>query len=432
MFFLFRFDGFIFLGILAITICISIHKMKLVGKKKGDITGLVFKMVCLVALMQLLAYVGIVYLSWGIAQHERGFVYTWLYYFNMGFYFFFSPPIAVAEWWVIPFVRENFAAYILKGLVILLGLASYYNGFAFFRVNPERQNSAEFSLLYMFLLYSILGVFHSVDWGLLFIYFEIFTIALLITIYITGRYSNTSIEASLKYLIIGFFASTAFVLFGLSLIYVSLGTLRLSYNLKCLSLVDSNVLFIGLALVASGLLIKCNVFPYMFWIRDFYEGVEIAALGFFVILSKIVSFYVLFMVALMMLQLQDVSYSYGFFVFIMKAFGVLSVLCGCFLLFGETRIRRFVAYSGVIHMGILVLLLFSNSLAAMIVAFGTLFIYCLSMLPVLSFLTVAKGQVVTLRECRDVFLESGLIGPLATFWFLLSFCGLPPISPLFW
>jgi NADH-quinone oxidoreductase subunit N len=75
---------------------------------------------------------------------------------------------------------------------------------------------------------------------------------------------NLSMEACLKYFIYGSFAS-AFFLFGVALIYASIGTLdiyQIMYNLQDSYLNNSGILFLGAFLILIGILFKLAIFPF--------------------------------------------------------------------------------------------------------------------------------------------------------------------------
>lgn len=83
------------------------------------------------------------------------------------------------------------------------------------------------------------------------------------------RARSASVEAGLKYFLLGAFMAGVF-LYGAALIYVGTGTLSLS-ALRELG-EHSPLVLMGLGLVLAGLLFKISAFPFHLWAPDVYQG----------------------------------------------------------------------------------------------------------------------------------------------------------------
>jgi len=82
------------------------------------------------------------------------------------------------------------------------------------------------------------------------------------------RYSNLSIEAALKYFILGSFSS-AILLFGISLIYGFFGTtnffeINILLSNSIFFFDYSSIILLGLVFVSVGVLFKLAIFPFHF------------------------------------------------------------------------------------------------------------------------------------------------------------------------
>jgi NADH-quinone oxidoreductase subunit N len=118
--------------------------------------------------------------------------------------------------------------------------------------------------LFLLTLVSLLGIFLLLKANSLFVLYlsiEIQSIALYVLI--SARQSSVyTIEASLKYFIPSVFL-TLVLLFGLSLIYSSLGTLSfVDLKLLLTESTDLGLIHVGLCLVCCGFLFKLAVFPF--------------------------------------------------------------------------------------------------------------------------------------------------------------------------
>src|SRR5947208_6495234 len=102
----------------------------------------------------------------------------------------------------------------------------------------------------------------------LFLGLEWFSICLYILCAVEGE-RVASLEAGLKYLIVGGFGS-AVLLFGSALVSGSSGALGWAEIAKADS--DDAMLVIGLAMVIAGLAFKSSAAPFHMWTPDVYEG----------------------------------------------------------------------------------------------------------------------------------------------------------------
>jgi NADH-quinone oxidoreductase subunit N len=119
------------------------------------------------------------------------------------------------------------------------------------------------------MLISIEGMFlliSSNDLLIMYLSLELQSLALYILCSI-NRYSNLSIEAGLKYFILGSFSS-AILLYGISLIYGFLGTTNY-YEINIilyseLLFLNINSIYFSLGCILVGILFKLAIFPFHF------------------------------------------------------------------------------------------------------------------------------------------------------------------------
>ena len=130
---------------------------------------------------------------------------------------------------------------------------------------------------------------------MIFIALEIFSLSLYV---LAGFFRSSSIgnEASLKYFLLGSFAS-GFLLFGIALIYGSTGSTDL-YDIISLYELSSQktVFFLGLSLIIVGFGFKIGAFPFYMWTPDVYQGSPTVATAFMSVGPKAAAFAALFRV----------------------------------------------------------------------------------------------------------------------------------------
>jgi NADH-quinone oxidoreductase subunit N len=125
----------------------------------------------------------------------------------------------------------------------------------------------------------------------LFIGFELLSIPLYV-LCATHLRRRTSLEAGLKYLVVGSVGS-ATLLYGLALIYGATGALRLDAIASAISdSVDATdpLLLTGIALAATGLAFKASVAPFHQWTPDVYEGAPTPITTFMAVATKAAAF----------------------------------------------------------------------------------------------------------------------------------------------
>jgi NADH-quinone oxidoreductase subunit N len=129
----------------------------------------------------------------------------------------------------------------------------------------------------------------------LFIGFELLSIPLYV-LCATHLHRRTSLEAGLKYLVVGSVGS-ATLLYGLALIYGASGALRLDGIASALASNELSatdpLLLTGIALTATGLAFKASVAPFHQWTPDVYQGAPTPITTFMAVATKAAAFAVL-------------------------------------------------------------------------------------------------------------------------------------------
>ena len=125
----------------------------------------------------------------------------------------------------------------------------------------------------------------------LFLGLEWFSIALYVLCALDANRSK-SLEAGLKYLIIGSFGS-AILLFGSALVYGATGQLGF-HEIGASGKTHDPLLVAGLALILTGLAFKASAAPFHMWTPDVYEGAPTAVTAFMAAATKVAALAVLY------------------------------------------------------------------------------------------------------------------------------------------
>jgi proton-translocating NADH-quinone oxidoreductase chain N len=191
------------------------------------------------------------------------------------------------------------------------------------------------------------------------------------------RDSSFSVEAGLKYFIIGSFISGIF-LFGCSLIYFSIGTLNFN-NISVLLytqfplefIVEYQLLLLGVLLVTFVFLFKVLAAPFHFWSPDVYEGAPLSTTIIFSILPKLSIFYIFVKWMSIVIIFEEIR-------LILLFSGFLSILLGSFWAFKQKRLKRLIIYSSLAQLGFLISVLSSYSVNAYASLYFFLFVYLIT------------------------------------------------------
>ena len=180
------------------------------------------------------------------------------------------------------------------------------------------------------------------------------------------RHSDRSVEAGVKYLILAA-VSSAFILFGMALIYAETGSL--SFQETASNAVSSAgyglPLSAGLVLILVGLGFKLAVVPFHLWTPDVYEGAPAPVTAFIATASK----GAVFALVLRYFTRIDIHANAALFL-IISIIAVASMFAGNLLALLQTNVKRILAYSSISHLGyLLVTALASGPHAAAAAAF---------------------------------------------------------------
>jgi NADH-quinone oxidoreductase subunit N len=253
---------------------------------------------------------------------------------------------AAQKWIIEPlFIFDGFGTF-NTGLILLTALAVTMISYAYFEQREERKEE-----YYILLILATLGavvLVISKHFVSLFLGLEILSVSLYSMIaYLRKR--ERSDEAGIKYLILAALSS-AFLLFGMALVYATIGSMEFSTIARYLS--DSSsmpiVVFAGFGLMTVGIGFKLGVVPFHMWTADVYEGAPAPVTAFIATVSKGGM-----MALLVRFFMQINGYQYHALVLIFTIIAITSMFIGNFLALRQSNVKRVLAYSSIAHIGYL-------------------------------------------------------------------------------
>jgi NADH-quinone oxidoreductase subunit N len=183
------------------------------------------------------------------------------------------------------------------------------------------------------------------DLLLMFVALEVLSLPLYLMCGLARRRRLLSQEASVKYFLLGAFAS-GFFLYGLALVYGATGSVRLS-TIRTTASEDTGVLLtLGLALLIVGLMFKASVAPFHTWTPDVYQGAPTPVTAFMAACTKVAAFGAI-------LRLLYVAFGTSEWTWrpIIYGIAIVSMVVGAVLGLTQTDLKRMLAYSSIAHAG---------------------------------------------------------------------------------
>ena len=174
------------------------------------------------------------------------------------------------------------------------------------------------------------------------------------------REDAKSNEAALKYLLLGGFSS-AFLLFGIAMLYGGTGTFSLAELAKNIQAGGMNALtYLGLGLLIVGFGFKISLAPFHMWTPDVYEGAPTSITAFMSVGTKAAAFAAFLRV--LMVVFPSVKTEWDMLLWVVA---VATMTIGNLTALAQTNIKRMLAYSSIAHAGyILVGVIAGNQLGA--------------------------------------------------------------------
>jgi NADH-quinone oxidoreductase subunit N len=208
---------------------------------------------------------------------------------------------------------------------------------------------AEFYALMLFALAGMLFAASANDFSLLFVSLELITV----TFYVLTSFQRaklTSLEAGVKYLIIGAL-STAFTVFGISLVYGISGKLNFAdISAVAAQFSASKIFLFGLLLVMAGLGFKIVAFPFQIWAPDVYQGAPSPTTAFLAVGSKAAGF-----VLLLRVLFTAVPAVTGQWAPLLMVISAITILYGNLCAIPQYNLKRLFGYSSIAHAGYMLL-----------------------------------------------------------------------------
>lgn len=208
----------------------------------------------------------------------------------------------------------------------------------------------EFYLLGVFAVLGMMVMISAHSLLTIYLGLELMSLALYAMVAL-NRDSVIASEAAMKYFVLGAMAS-AMLLYGMSMLYGATGTLNLAeVSARVQTGGDQGlVLVFGLVFLVIGVAFKLGAVPFHMWVPDVYHGAPTGVTLFVSSAPKLAAF-----AMLMRLAVDGLSGLQGHWQEMLILLAVLSVGIGNVVAIAQSNIKRLLAYSGISHIGFLLM-----------------------------------------------------------------------------
>nr|YP_009905964.1 NADH dehydrogenase subunit 2 [Spirocodon saltatrix]QLH56857.1 NADH dehydrogenase subunit 2 [Spirocodon saltatrix] len=303
------------------------------------------------------------------------------------------------------FSVDFFSLSIWKTIFIFLLTLSF-----FFILSLVKDKRSEIYFLICIVWLGSLLIIISSNLLVVYLGLELQTFSLFILI-AKNRFSIKSSESGLKYFILGSISS-GFFLLSLTSLYGIFGSVDLNV------LLSNNYFdykFVSLfTILTLSLFFKLSLFPLHFWVPDVYEGSSSEIVG---LLSTIPKISLLGLVLQLNISLEMLLLS-----------GVGSIIIGSLGALNQNKLKRLIGYSGISHMGFVVLGLAIFSKIGLEISILYLFIYVINILGLIILLcSYSSNKNKFISDLAGLGLNNIFLGIVWSLIFL-SIAGIPPLS----
>lgn len=255
-----------------------------------------------------------------------------------------------------------------------------------------------------------------------FIGLEIMSVAVYVLAGVNRR-SGKAAEASLKYFLLGAFA-TGFLLYGMALIFGATGQTQfteISRLVMRFSLGDHPMLLVGVGLLSIGLLFKVAAVPFHMWTPDVYEGAPTPVTAFMAAAVKaavFAGFARIWYEALYLVQVWPEVFAWV---------AIATMIAGNVIALRQQSVKRMLAYSSIAHTGYLLVTILTLSTAGSAALVFYLFAYTLATFGAFAVVTILQDgseRAVTTADFAGLWNTRPVLTVGMTV-FLLSLLGFP-------
>ena len=244
-----------------------------------------------------------------------------------------------------------------------------------------------------------------------------------------NRKKDKAIEASLKYFLLGAFA-TGFLVYGIALIYGSAHTTSIDVMTAGFAEYSSDIIFlVGILLFLIGFSFKIAAFPFHMWVPDVYEGAPTTVTGLFSTIGKAAAFAAIIATLTALFSGESTS----MFLPYLAVLSIFSMLFGSIVAIAQSNIKRMLAYSSISHAGYILIGLAAGTSTGIAGVVFYLAVYTFMNLAAFGIIALIEGENdsnLDINSYAGLGTKSPVIAALLSI-IMFSLAGLPPLAGFF-
>jgi len=298
-------------------------------------------------------------------------------------------------------------------------------------VDYTKKYGINYSEYYILVQNSVLGMMLMAGAKSLFIIFlglEIMSVCFYVLAGV-NRKKEKAIEASLKYFLLGAFA-TGFLVYGIALIYGSTHTTSIDVITAGFAEYSSNIIFlVGILLFLIGFSFKIAAFPFHMWVPDVYQGAPTTVTGLFSTIGKAAAFSAIIATLTALFSGQSAS----LFLPYLAVLSIFSMLFGSIVAIAQSNIKRMLAYSSISHAGYILIGLAAGTSTGVAGVVFYLAVYTFMNLAAFGIIALVEGENDTnldINSYAGLGTKSPVLAALLAI-IMFSLAGLPPLAGFF-
>jgi NADH-quinone oxidoreductase subunit N len=279
---------------------------------------------------------------------------------------------------------------------------------------------------YLLLLSTLLGMFFMISGGTLLMFYlglELSTIPLAAAANFNLSKRQSS-EAAMKLIISSAFSS-GLLLFGISMIYGTTGTLVFSQLPQLLT--NTPLQIFAFILLLAGFAFKISVAPFHLWTADVYEGAPVAVTSYLSVVSKGAVLFVF--VSVLYTVFKPLAGAWYNMLFILS---VLTIITGNLFAIRQDNFKRFLAFSSIAQVGFILIGITGSSQTGSTSVIYFVLIYVFSNLAafgVVSLVSALTGKE-KISDYKSFYKTNPVLSWILTIA-LFSLAGVPPTAGFF-
>ena len=245
-------------------------------------------------------------------------------------------------------ITQTKIASFFKLIFIFIGILTIIFTEFSYRIADKIEGNLEY---YFLLLGGILGLnLMVISTNLLMLFLAIETVSLTSYALVLFKNDTRSKESATKYLLYGLFI-TAFMLYGMSLLYACTGSLN---YVEILKIQEAPLLFIvGMFFMLMGAFFKLSLAPFHTWAPDVYEGSPMPIVAYLSVGPKLGG---LIALGVFLASYIEIPLFYNWtWREILAVLSILTMTIGNFSALLQSNVKRMLAYSSIAHAGFLLI-----------------------------------------------------------------------------